>query len=146
MIKKYIVDLTEDERQYLFSLISKGKTSTRKLTRVRILLKADKQTSNWSDLKISEALNTSTSTIERVRKQFVTEGIEAAINQREPSRRRPRKLDGRQEAHLVTLACSKPPGGRETWTFQLLADTMVTLGHVDSISHETVRQVLKKTT
>jgi transposase len=143
MAKKYIVTLTEEERQYLQQMLSGGEERVRKLTRARILLKTDE---GWTDETISEALDTSVSTIERTRRRFVEEGIEAALNRRRSTRRYERKLDGNAEAHLVALACSAPPEGRDGWTLRLLAETLVSLEQVDidSISHETVRQVLKK--
>jgi transposase len=144
MVKRYVVTLTEEERQGLLGLISSGKTSARRLTRARILLKADRHTSDWTGGRISEALDVSIPTIERVRRRFVEEGLEAALSHRKPWRSRSRKLDGHGEAYLVVLACSEPPDGRGCWTLQLLADKIVELGHVDSISYETVRQVLKK--
>ena len=140
--KKYIVKLTPDEREELETLISSGKSSARKLTRARILLKADE---GWIDKAISEALDVGTATVERVRKRFVETGLEA-INRRKPRRQYERKIDGNAEAYLIALACSAPPKGRKRWTLRLLADKLVTLEEVDieSVSHETVRQVLKK--
>jgi transposase len=125
-------------------LISSGIASARKLTRARILLKADE---DWTDKRISEALDVGTATVERVRKRFVEWGGIKAIERRKPRRRYERKIDGDAEARLVALACSAPPEGRTRWTLQLLADKLVTLEEVDidSVSHETVRQVLKKT-
>jgi len=142
--KKYIVKLTPDEREELETLISSGKSSARKLTRARILLKADE---GWIDKAISEALDVGTATVERVRKRFVETGLEA-INRRKPRRQYERKIDGNAEAYLIALACSAPPKGRKRWTLRLLADKLVTLEEVDieSVSHETVRQVLKKRT
>ncbi len=96
------------------------------------------------DIKISKALNISTSTIERVRLRFVESGIDVALSYRQGRGRKPRRLDGEQEAHLLALACSEAPPGRERWTLRMLADKMVELNHVESISHETVRQTLKK--
>lgn len=145
MTKTYIVTLTDEERETLLEISSKGITSARKIKHAHILLKADESSSNWSDSRIHEAFDVSVRTIQRVRKCFVLEGLDAALNHKSPYKSRPRKLDGHKEAYLVTLTCSKPPGGRESWTLQLLADTMAELGHVDSVSHETVRQVLKKT-
>jgi len=143
MAKKYIVTLTEEESQYLQQMLSGGEERVRKLTRARILLKTDE---GWTDETISEALDTSVSTIERTRRRFVEEGIEAALNRRRSTRWYERKLDGNAEAHLVALACSAPPEGRDRWTLRLLAETLVSLEQVDidSVSHETVRQVLKK--
>jgi transposase len=142
--KKYIVDLTSEEREALETLISSGVASARKLTRARILLKADE---GWTDKRISEALDVGTATVERVRKRFVEWGGIKAIERRKPRRRYERKIDGDAEARLIALACSAPPEGRTRWTLQLLADKLVTLKEVDidSVSHETVRQVLKKT-
>lgn len=142
--KKYIVDLTEEEREKLETLISSGVASARKLTRARILLKADEE---WTDKAISEALDVGRATVERVRKRFVEWGGISAIERRKPRRRYERKLDGEAEARLIALACSAPPKGRERWTLRLLAERVVQLEAVDieSISHETVRQVLKKT-
>lgn len=146
MTKKYIVTLTTEERQELFNLISRGKAPARKIARAHILLKADqaKGRTSLTDEKIAEALDVSVRTIERVRKLFVEEGPEAALNQKERSTPRPRKLDGRQEAYLIAMACGDPPEGQGRWTLRLLADKMVKLQYVESISHETVRQVLKK--
>jgi transposase len=142
--KKYIVDLTPDERQQLEKLISSGTERARKLARARILLKADE---GWTDEAISEALGVGTATVERVRKRFVEWGGIVAIERRKPRRRYERKLDGDAEARLIALACSAPPEGRERWTLRLLAEKLVTLEEVDieSISYETVRSVLKKT-
>jgi len=142
--KKYIVDLTEAEREELETLISSGVDSARKLTRARILLKADE---GWTDKAIAEALDVGRATVERVRKRFVEWGGISAIERRKPRRRYERKLDGKAEAHLIALACSAPPEGRDRWTLRLLAERVVQLAQVDieSVSHETVRQVLKKT-
>lgn len=147
-MKKYIVTLTDDERQSLHGLISAGKASALKLTHARILLKADADDGGpaWPDHRIAEAVESSISTVERVRQRFVEQGLEAALvrkNQVRPSRLR--ALDGRAEAKLIALACSKPPDGRKAWTMRLLADRLVELEVVDSISDETVRRALKKT-
>jgi transposase len=141
--KKYIVDLTVEEREELEALISSGVDSARKLTRARILLKADE---GWTDKAISEALDVGRATVERVRKRFVEWGGIAAIERRKPRRRYERKLDGDAEARLIALACSAPPEGYERWTLRLLAERVVQLKAVDveSVSHEAVRQVLKK--
>lgn len=142
--KKYIVDLTPDERQELENLISSGTQRARKLARAHILLNADE---GWTDKAISEALDVGTATVERVRKRFVEGGGIEAIERRKPRRRYERKLDGEAEARLIALACSAPPEGRERWTLRLLAEKLVTLEEIDieSISYETVRRVLKKT-
>jgi len=144
MPKKYIVTLTQEERDTLRQMLSAGEESARKLTRARILLKADE---GWTDKAICQALDVHTSTVERARRRFVEEGFEAALNRRSPRRDYERKLDGNAEAHLIALACSSPPAGQEHWTLRLLAEKLVTLEQVDvgSVSHETVRQVLKKT-
>lgn len=144
-VKKYCVKLTETERKELQELFVKGKTAARKRNRARILLQADEGEHGpcWKDAKIKEIYGTSVPTVERVRKTFVEEGMEAALNHKRSYRSR-RKLDGSQEAHLVTLACSTPPDGRNRWTLQLLADKLVELEVVDTISGETVRTTLKK--
>lgn len=144
MLKKYIVKLEPEERETLQRMFAAGKESVRKLARARILLKADE---GWTDEGISEALDVSVSTIERVRCRFVEEGLEAALNRRAPRREYDRKVDGQVEAHLIALACSEPPDGYDRWTLRLLAERLVQLEQVelDSVSHETVRQVLKKT-
>jgi transposase len=147
MQKKYIVKLTQVERNNLSALISSGKAPSRKLTHARILLKADcgDNGQGWTDQTISEAMDVSLATIYRVRQLFVEEGLNAALNRRLPNRQYVRKLDGVNEAHLIALACSQPPEGQARWTMRLLADRMVEFNYVESLSHETVRQVLKKT-
>lgn len=145
MGKKYIVRLTSEERAELEKLISSGKERARKLTRARILLKADIESSNWHDNQISDALNTGLATVERVRKAFVEEGLHVALKRKRRRQTAERKLDGDQEAHLIALACSPAPEGRNRWTLRLLADKMVQLEYVDALSYETVRQALKKT-
>ncbi len=142
MTKKYIVTLMEEERMSLKSMLSFGKHSTRKLTRARILLKADE---NWTDERIQEALDVSIPTIERVRQRFVEEGLKAALNRRAPNRQYERKLDGQAEAHLIAVACSPPPEGRTRWTLHMLAEKLIVLQEIEisSVSHETIRQVLK---
>ena len=145
-MKKYVVTLTEEERAGLHGLISAGKAAARKLVHARILLKADASPggSGWDDRSISEALELGTATIERIRKQFVEEGLPAALERHRPRRQYERRLDVVKEAHLVAVTCSEAPEGRERWTMQLLADKMVALGHVESLSRETVRRTLKK--
>jgi transposase len=147
MKKKYIVTLTEAERQMLQSMLSRGKAAARKLMHARILLKADVSAGRraGSDEEIAQGLEAGRATVERVRRQFVEEGLEAALEPRKPRRQYRPKLDGDGEAHLIALACSQAPEGRSRWTLRLLADRMVVLGHVDHLSHETVRGVLKKT-
>ncbi len=147
MAKKYVVILTESQRETLKQLITAGKAPARKLTRARVLLKADQSPKGpaWTDEKIAEAVEVSRPTIERTRKQFSQKGLEAALDRRLPRVRKERKLDGRQEAQLVTLVCSTPPKGRAKWTLRLLADKMVELEYADSLSYSTVRRTLKKT-
>ena len=147
-MKKYRVTLTAEERQGLPDLIAAGKTAAKKLAHARILLKADAANGGpaWPDWQIADALEVSTDTVERVRQRFVELGLDAALD-RKQRERPPReiKLDGRAEARLIALACSTPPEGRVVWTMQLLADKLVELEVVDSISDETVRLALKKT-
>jgi transposase len=147
MKKKYIVTLTQEERRMLQEMLSRGKAAARKLTHARILLKADAPPGGpgWDDERIAEGLEVGRATVERVRKEFVEEGLEAALDRRRPRRQYRRKLDGDGEAHLVALACQKPPEGRSRWTLRLLADRMVQLEYVDEISYQTVRRTLKKT-
>ena len=145
--KRYLVSLTDEERQTLEELTTKGKAAARKINHARILLKADLNQGDggWSDQAISQALNISTRTIERVRQRFVEEGLENALNPRPKPSLKLKKIDGETEAHLVALACSQAPTGYNRWTLRLLADQMVVLGYLENISHESVRQVLKKT-
>lgn len=145
MTKKYLVRLTPEERSELEKLISKGAEKARKLMHARILLKADADGPHWKDAQIQEALEVGTATIERVRHAFVEEGLEAALHRKRPQKKTERKLDGRQEAHLLALTCSPAPEGYQRWSLRLLADKMVQLAYVDTLSYETVRQVLKKT-
>jgi transposase len=141
MAKKYSVTLTDDERAQLVALTKRGKVSARRLTRAHLLLQADM---GLADEAIAQALHIGTATVERTRKRFVEEGLEAALGERpRPGGRR--KLDSRQEAFLIALACSTPPEGRACWTMQLLADKLVEVQVVEAISDETVRRMLKKT-
>jgi transposase len=146
-IKKYHVTLADDERSMLRDLLSAGKAPARTLTHARILLKADESDSGpaWSDAAICKALDVSLSTVARVRERFVEEGLAAALGRHKPRRDYSHLVDGECEAHLVALACSAPPEGHKRWTLRLLADKMVERAYIDDISHETVRQVLKKT-
>jgi transposase len=147
MPKKYRVTLTAEERAQLTALVSKGKAAARALTHARILLKTDEADGGpaWTDAAVCEALDVGLCTVMRVRERFVEEGLEAALRPRASSFVQPRKLDGHLEAQLVTLACSEAPAGHARWSLRLLADRFVALGHVEEISHETVRQTLKKT-
>jgi hypothetical protein len=147
MNKKYRVRLTGEERNHLEKLVRKGKAHARKLLYARILLKADEDgPASWTDERIAEALEVSVATVARERKRYFEEGLEVALMPKKPGRPRRRVLDGRAEAHLIALACSSPPEGREHWSLRLLADRMVELGYVESLSYETVRRTLKKTT
>lgn len=140
--KKYIVKLEIDERNQLLDMTSKGEIGARKMKRAQILLKADE---GWKDEHIIEALDTSRSTVERTRKRFVEGGMDKGLNE-DPRPGQRTKLDGAAEAHLVALACSDAPGGRDHWPLRLLAGKLVELGVVGSISHEAVRQTMKKMT
>ena len=147
-VKKYKVTLTADERQTLHELIATGKAAARKLVHARILLKADASDDglHWPDWRIADALEVSIDTVERVRQRFVEDGFDASLERKKRlTPPRPIKLDGRAEARLIALACSPPPEDRARWTMQLLADKLVDLEVVESISDETVRTVLKKT-
>ena len=147
MNKKYRVTLSTAERQELDGLLARGKADVRRLKHAQILLKADQAEAGpaWPDARIAEALDAGITTVERVRQRFVEEGLASALSPYRGGKRiYSRKLDGAQEAHLVALACSKPPEGRGRWTLRLLARRMVELAYVDSVSYETVRQTLKK--
>ncbi len=139
--KKYIVTLTVEERQELLKLTRAGELSARKMKRALILLKADE---GWKDKEIVAALNTSRPTVERIRKRYVEGGLDKALNE-DPRPGARKKLDGRAEARLIALACSDGPEDSDRWALRALADKLVDLGLVDSISHEAVRQYLKKT-
>ena len=145
--KKYSVKLTEDECDHLNQLLSRGKASARKITHAQILLHADENVPKESskDADIAKAVHISHLTVERVRKRFVEEGLDSALNPKVQTRRRPHKLDGAAEAFLIATACSSTPEGYSNWTLQLLADKLVECEIVDSISGETVRKTLKKT-
>jgi hypothetical protein len=145
--KKYHVTLTAAERTMLHDLLGAGQAAARTLTHARILLKADASVDGpgWTDEAIRAALDVGLATIGRVRQRFVEESLEAALHRQAPIRDYHHLVDGECEAHLIALACSTPPTGHKQWTLRLLADKMVELAYIDSISHETVRQVLKKT-
>ena len=146
MKKKYIVTLTQEEQHMLRQMVSRGKGAARKLMHARILLKANSSNSQGlDDAAIAEGLEVGRATVERVRKEFVEDGLEAALERKKPRRQYLRKLDGDGEARLIALACSKSPEGTSRWTLRLLSDRMVALEYADNLSHETVRQVLKKT-
>jgi len=148
MHKHYVVTLTTAERDSLKRLLAAGTASARKLTHARILLKADQgpEGPGWVDQAIADAVEVSQPTVWRVRKQYLEQGLEAALNRRSPTREYVRKLDGVQEAHLIALACAKPPTGQARWSLRLLADKLVELEIVeDAVSYQTVRRILKKT-
>ncbi len=146
MKKKYIVALTDEEREELRQIVKKGRSPAYKVTHARILLKADinNEEGGWSDAEICKALDVGDSMVERVRRRFTEEGLEVALGRREQLNRRRPVLDGAAEAHLLALACGTPPDGEGTWTLHLLAQKMVELEYVESVSHETVRKTLKK--
>jgi len=147
-MKQHSIVLSREQRRELEALISTGQASARKLTHARILLKADggPEGPRWSNRQIHEALEVGETTVRRVRHSFAQEGLEAALNRRpQPPRPQQCKLDGEQEAHLVALLCGPAPDGYERWSLRLVASKLVELELVESVSHETVRQVLKKT-
>lgn len=146
MKKKYIVRLSDDEREELKAVVKKLKGSSQKVRRAQILLKADVNGPGWTDVRIAEAFSCRVQTIENLRKRLVTEGFETAFHGK-PRSSAPRQkvLDGKQEAKVIALRLGKPPKGFSNWSLRLLAEHVVELGIVDSISHETVRQTLKKT-
>lgn len=148
MNKRYLVTLTVGEREALQALVSTGKAAARKLTRARILLLADQGAGGpgKSDPEITDALGCGRASVERVRKQFVEEGLEETLSRKPTLRTYENRLGGTAEAHLVAIACGAAPEGRARWSLRLLADRMVALGHVESVSHETIRMTLKKTT
>lgn len=147
MAKKYRVTLEAQEREELTKLVTVGKAAARKLTHARVLLMTDASPDAPArqDRDVAEALSVSVKTVERIRQRFVEQGLEAALVPAPSRRLYGRKLDGQQEAKLIALACSKPPAGKKRWTLRLLADEAVELQIADSLSHETVRQTLKKT-
>jgi hypothetical protein len=146
--KRYVVALTPAEREPLEALVRSGRRSARAVTRARILLLADQGEGGpgKEDRRIAEALGCGQRTVERIRERFVTRGLDAALTHKAPARP-PREpvLDGAAEARLIALACSTTPDGHKAWTLRMLADTLVELEVVESISHETVRRCLKKT-
>ena len=146
MDKKYIVRLADEERQTLRGVIKKLSGSSQTVRRAQILLKADADGPNWTDKKIAEAFDCRTKTVENIRQRLVTEGFDVTLNgKRRDTPPCPKRLDGEQEAKLIALRLGQPPKGFANWSLRLLADKVVELGIVDSVSHETVRQTLKKT-
>jgi hypothetical protein len=145
--QKYIVRLTSDERKMLFELIKKGKTNKEKLNRARILLKADcgEEGEKWEDQKIADAFYTTIITVQRTRQSLVEEGLENTLNRQPSKNHKKRIIQGEEEAYLVAMACSEPPEGHCRWTVRLLADKMVELEYLPSVSHMTVHNALKKT-
>jgi transposase len=146
MNKKYIVRLTDDERQALLQLTKTGKAAAYKIKHAHILLQVDANGPNWSDEHVANTFRCHGNTVRNTRQRFVEQGLEAALQRKKqvtPSRQR--RLDGAKEAHLIALRCSPPPAGQAKWTLQLLADKLVELDIVEAISYETVRQTLKKT-
>ncbi len=147
-MKKYMVTLTKDEREVLGNLVSKGKHRSQKILNALILLDCDAggfQTNRSTNEEIARVLNISMKKIDRVKKRFVEEGFDFALDKRKADRVYTKKADGDFEAHLIALSCSNPPEGFSRWSLRLLADKAVELNYIDSISHETVRRILKKT-
>jgi len=147
-MKKYIVTLTKDERETLVALTSKGKHKSQKILNALILLGCDEggyQMKRSTNEEMARVLNISMKKIDRVKRRFVLEGIDTALNRRKGSRTYTKKLDGDFEAHLVALSCSEPPEGFARWSLRLLVDKVVELNYIDGISHEAVRRILKKT-
>ena len=146
MEKKYIVRLMDEERRTLHSVIKKLNGSSQKVRRAHILLKADADGPNWTDQKIAEAFDCRTKTVENIRQRLVSEGFEVALNgKRRETPPRQKLFDGAQEAKVIALRLGEPPVGYANWSLRLLAQSVVELEIVDSVSHETVRQTLKKT-
>lgn len=143
---KFLVRLTTDQRAQLEQMIAAGRHAAAALVHARILLKADTGAGGpgWADGAIAEALECGPSTVARVRKRFAQGGLEGAVHRKKPTGRQYRKLDGKQEAKLVALACSAPPEGKARWTLKMLTDRLIELEVVDAVSDETVRRVLKK--
>ena len=146
MNKKYIVELTSEERSKLKAMVKKGKAAAYKIKHAHILLKADQgpEGAGWKDTEIAKAFHCHINTVENLRRRLVEHGLDTAIERAKHKAYKPRTLDGRAEAKLVAMACSETPQGRSKWTLRLLADKIVELKIVDSISYGTVRNVLKK--
>jgi AraC-like DNA-binding protein len=146
-LHKYEVELSEDQRFILQQMLAKGNAPARQQAHARILLKIDRNAPGprWTDEQVAEAFEMSRYTVIRIRERFVTCGLDDALNHRHHTQTRARALDGEQEAHLIALSCSPCPAGQARWTLRLLAGRIVELGYVEHVSHETVRQVLKKT-
>ena len=146
MNKKYVVCLSREQRGELEQLIGQGMQSARVLSHARILLKVDagEEGPAWSDEATAQAVEVDSLTVSRTRQRFTEGGLERALHRKHQEHRPAPRLDGRGEAHLLALVCGSPPEGKARWTLRLLADRMVELGHVEELSHETVRQVLKR--
>jgi hypothetical protein len=144
---KYTVRLTEDERAHLRTMIGQGTARARKLMHARILLKADQAEGGpaWADAAIAGAIEIHPATVGRVRRAYVEHGLDTALDRKAPTRVYARRLDGVAEAHLVALACGDPPTGRARWTLRLLADELVRLEVVETVSHETIRRTFEQT-
>jgi transposase len=145
MQKKYIVRLTDTEREMLTRLVKQRRVSSQKVRRAHVLLKANVDGPNWPDAEIADAFDCSTKTVENIRERLVTEGFEITLNGNPKSRVRGKILDGEQEAKIIALRLGQPPKGFSNWTLRLLAEQAVTLEIVESVSHETLRRTLKKT-
>lgn len=145
MQKKYIVRLSDAERETLNRLVKQRRVSSQKVRRAQVLLKADADGPNWSDAEIAEAFDSRTRTVEFIRERLVTEGFEIALNGQPKSRVRRKVLDGEQEAKIIALRLGQPPKGFANWTLRLLAEQAVALEIVEAVSHETLRRTLKKT-
>jgi hypothetical protein len=145
-MKKYIVELTSEERKQLQQLVKRGKVPGYKIRHAQMLLKADQGNHGpgWPDVQVAEVFASHVTTVERLRKRFVEQDLEAAL-ERNKRNNYARKLDGDAEAHLIAIACSAPPAGRSEWSLRLLADRLVELSVVDSVSYMTVSRTLKKT-
>lgn len=145
-MEKYIVKLTQEEREYLLSLIKKGKASACKLTHARILLEVDENDGEQkTDVEVAEELHIGSKTVKRIRKRLVEEGLEEALSRKAHKITRSKKISGEEEAHLIALTCSQPPEGRSRWTLKLLSDRMVEMEVLESVSPSTIGRALKKT-
>jgi len=146
MNQKYIVSLSDEQKQHLEKLITSGTSPARLVTRARILLKSARAQNGpqWSYAQIVTAFDVSEMLIRDVRKRFAEQGLEAALQRKKPERQYKRRLDGAGEAHLIALACSQPPAGQQRWTLRLLKKAMVERMYVETVSHETLRMTLKK--
>ncbi|MGH9196089.1 MAG: helix-turn-helix domain-containing protein [Acidimicrobiia bacterium] len=144
MQKKYIVRLTDEERETLNRLVKKRRVSSQKVRRAHVLLKADADGPNWTDAQIADAFDCRTRSVELIRERLVTEGFEIALNGKPKSRVRDKVLDGEQEAKIIALRLGQPPKGFSNWTLRLLTEQAVALEIVESVSRETLRRTLKK--